>query len=116
MELELQNGDYVSDGTGGVSRKNGKEALLQRILFRLIAKREKFPFCENLGSHLWQLGTLPPADRRAAAKQFVVEALAEENVEVESVELYAAEDTTATVHVVLTWRGETLTVTLDIQE
>ena len=44
MELELQNGDYVPDGIGGVRRVSGREALAQRIIFRLTARRGSFPF------------------------------------------------------------------------
>ena len=116
MELELRYGDYVCDGAGGLSRKKGKDALLQRVLFRLTARRGQFPFWESLGSQLWKLGSLPTAARQAAAKQFVTEALEEEDVTVESVELNAGKGATATVHVVLLWRGETLEVSLNVQE
>ena len=74
MELKLQNGDYVSDGAAGLRRVEGAEALLQRVLFRLTAR-------------LWQLGTIPPAGRLPAARQYVAEALAEEPVSVEHVTL-----------------------------
>lgn len=59
MELILRNGDYVPDGVGGLRRAAGQEALLQRVLFRLTARRGAFPFWEDLGSRLWQLGRLP---------------------------------------------------------
>ena len=59
MELELRNGDYAADGVGGLRRVRGREALLQRVLFRLTARRGAFPFWETLGSRLWALGTLP---------------------------------------------------------
>ena len=55
MELQLKHGDYVSDGAGGVRRVAGNEALLQRVLFRLTARRGTFPFWETLGSQLWKL-------------------------------------------------------------
>lgn len=87
MELKLQNGDYVSDGAAGLRRVEGAEALLQRVIFRLTARRAAFPFWETLGSRLWQLGTIPPAGRLPAARQYVAEALAEEPVSVEHVTL-----------------------------
>ena len=87
MELMIRNGDYVAEGTG-LRRVSGREALLQRVLFRLTARRGSFPFRESLGSRLWQLGQLPAAARQTAAKQYVAEALAEEpDVAVESVTL-----------------------------
>ena len=63
MELELRNGDYAADGVGGLRRVRGREALLQRVLFRLTARRGAFPFWETLGSRLWALGTLPAPER-----------------------------------------------------
>ena len=39
MELWLKNGDYVPDGKGGFVQLEGEEALLQRVLFRLCARR-----------------------------------------------------------------------------
>ena len=38
MELELRDGDYVADGVGGLRRVGGREALLQRVLFRQIGR------------------------------------------------------------------------------
>ncbi|MBP3486576.1 MAG: hypothetical protein J6J81_07005, partial [Oscillospiraceae bacterium] len=64
MELALRSGDYVSDGAAGLRRVQGTEALLQRVLFRLTAKRGSFPFWEDLGSRLWQLGQLPMSARQ----------------------------------------------------
>ena len=58
MGLSLRNGDYVPDGTGGLRRTEGREALLEQVLFRLTARRGTFPFLPELGSRLWQLGHL----------------------------------------------------------
>ncbi len=116
MELKLKNGDYVTDGVGGLQRVEGREELLQRVLFRLTAHRGAFPFREELGSRLWQLGRLPAAQRQSAAAQYVAEALAEEReLSVESVELTPREDGTAALHVALRRDDETLNVTLDIR-
>lgn len=78
MGLSLRNGDYVPDGTGGLRRTEGREALLEQVLFRLTARRGTFPFLPELGSRLWQLGQLPAARRQSAAEQYVEEALAAE--------------------------------------
>lgn len=115
MELQLRDGDYVPIGTGGLCRVSGKEALLQQVLFRLTARRGMFPFWEELGSRLWQLGQLPAAQRQSAAKQYVAEALAEEaGLRVESVEL-AAGDGAAVLTAELVYEGEPLTAMLNIQ-
>ena len=68
--LMLVNGDYVPQENGLQSAK-GDEAVLQRMLM-------KFPFMENFGSRLWTLDRLRPAERQAAAEQYVLEALRDE--------------------------------------
>lgn len=115
MELVLRNGDYVSDGAAGVCRVRGQEALLQRVLFRLSAKRGTFPFWETLGSRLWQLGRLPVSDRQAAAKQYVTEALAEERgLSVEDVILTQSGESAA-LTAELSYEGERLSVTMELR-
>lgn len=116
MELELKNGDYVPDGTGGLRRLSGREELLQRVLFRLTAKRGAFPFWESLGSRLWSLGRLGAAQRQSAATQYVAEALAEEtDLSVRTVELSTAADGTAALKASLDYEGERLDITLDLR-
>ena len=114
MELELREGDYVADGVGGLRRVRGREALLQRVLFRLCARRGAFPFWESLGSRLWELGRVPGPERRAAARQYVTEALAEEPVTVEDVELELAPEGTAAVTARLRYQGQALPVTVEV--
>ena len=115
MELALRNGDYVSDGAAGLRRVQGAEALAQRVLFRLTAKRGGFPFLEGMGSRLWQLSQLPPSAREAAAKQYVAEALAEEEgVRVERVALTQTGDRAA-LRMELLWQGQTLPVTVELR-
>lgn len=113
-ELELRNGEYVKSG-GGLRRIEGRDALAQRVLFRLAAHRGQFPFAKELGSRLWQLGRLAPGERGAAAQQFVREALAEEALEIESVELEPGSAGTGTLTVRLCAQDQTLAVTLEIQ-
>ena len=60
MAAKLRDGDYIADGLGGVVRTEGTEALLQRVLFRLTARRGTFPFWETLGSQLWKLDAKAP--------------------------------------------------------
>lgn len=115
MELVLRNGDYVSNGTAGLRRVQGTDALLQRVLFRLKAKRGAFPFWETLGSRLWQLGQLPSSARQTAAKQYVAEALAEERgLTVENVILTQA-GSVASLIAELSYEGEMLSATVEIQ-
>ncbi len=114
MELELRDGDYVPDGAGGLRRRSGQEALAQRVLFRLTARRGTFPFWETLGSRLWQLGRLGPSARQGAARQYVEEALAEEKgLRVEDVTLEEREGG-GTLRVALRWEGGVLPVTVEV--
>lgn len=114
MELELKNGDYIADGVGGLRRVQGREALLQRVLFRLTARRGAFPFWEELGSRLWALGSVSAPERQAAARQYVTEALSEEPVSVEDVALEKNGDGTASVTARLRYEGEALPVTVTV--
>lgn len=114
MELELRDGDYIADGAGGLRRVQGREALLQRVFFRLRARRGGLPFWEELGSRFWMLGRTPAAERRAAARQYAVEALAEEDVSVEDVTLEQRGNGTAAVTVFLRYQGEELPVTVEV--
>jgi len=112
MIPKLRGGDYVPDGAGGVERISGGEALLSEVLFRLTARRGSFPFREELGSRLWQLGSLPAARRSAAAAQYAAEALSDlTSLTVESAEL--VEDT-GELTVRLLHDGEDLSVTLTV--
>lgn len=114
MELAFRNGDYVSDGAAQLCRVQGQEELLQRVLFRLTARRGMFPFMEDLGSQLWKLGQLPPSARLAAARQYVAEALEnEDGLTVESVSLEQTEEGAA-VTARLAYGGESLSVTVNI--
>ena len=114
MELKLRSGDYVPDGVGGLLRVEGREALLQRALFRLTARRGAFPFLPELGSRLWQLGKVSPAQRQAAAAQYAAEALEGEALAVESAELGPGAEGAMVLTVNCVWQGEPLPVTVEI--
>lgn len=93
MELKLRDGDYVRGGEGALARADGKEELLERVLYRLTVRRGSFPFDETLGSELHLLGREKPSERLLAAKKYVAEALAgEQGVSVTDVGLAPAED------------------------
>ena len=115
MELQIQNGDYVPDGLGGFRRLTGGEALLQRVLFRLVPRRGAFPFMPELGSRLYLVLREKPAARQALAEQYVAEALApEEGLAVEQVTLTESGGGRAQVTASMTWRGERLSVTVEV--
>ena len=70
MEVRIKDGDYIPDGLGGVVRCQGADALLERVLFRLTARRGGFPILPQLGSRLYLLSREPAAQRRDAARQY----------------------------------------------
>lgn len=114
MELWLRNGDYVQDGKGGLVRLEGAEALLQRVLFRLCARRGSFPMLPELGSELYRLGGEPRASRLSAARQYVAQALSGENVSVEEVSLSDGGGGHMAVEVRLSWEGERFSLSLTV--
>lgn len=116
MELYLKNGDYLPDGQGGFRRAQGREELLQRVLWKLSVRRGSFPFLPELGSQLYRLTREKAADRNSLARQYVTQALSDETeLTVTGVETAGREDALeVTVH--LDWRGESLDVKLDLEE
>ncbi len=114
MELLLKNKDYVPDGAGGFASVAGAEEVLQRVLWRLTARRGAFPFLPELGSKLYLVMREKPCARESLAQQYVAEALAEEtDLTVTAVALTQDGDTAA-LTVALEWQGETLSVELTL--
>lgn len=104
--LAMEHGDYIPEGNG-LRTVTGDEAVLQRVLMKLTARRGKFPFWEDFGSQLWRLGTMRAVERQTAAAQYVAEALSdEEGMTVESVTLTPEGDGRTGLTAVLR-RGET---------
>ena len=114
MEPRIQNGDYIPDGLGGVVRSQGADALLERVLFRLPARRGGLPPLPQLGSRLYLLGREPATQRLSAARQYVAEALAEEAVTVTDIALAPAEQDRTRLTVQLEYQGTDLSVSLVI--
>lgn len=85
MEIRLTDGDYKPNGAGGFEQVSGEEELIQRVLFRLQAKRGAFPLMPELGSRLYLLGRERPTARLTAARQYIAEALAEEELSLGSI-------------------------------
>lgn len=108
MERVLKNGEYIPDGAGGLMSVSGGEEVLARALFRLTARRGALPFLPGLGSRLYELSREKPSARQALAEQYVAEALGEEDVSVQTVELQMQGEG-GLLTVKLLWRGETLT-------
>ena len=114
MERALINGEYVPDGTGGLTTLTGAEEVLARVLFRLTARRGGHPFLPGLGSRLYRILREKPSARQALAAQYAAEALEEEaDLKLKQVEWLDTE-TGGQVTVRLDWQGETLTAQVDL--
>ena len=115
MELKIKDRDYVPNGVGGLQRVSGKEELLQRVLFRLTARRGGFALVPTLGSRLYLLGREKPGNRLTAAKKYVAEALGgEAGVTVEDVSL-ARDGEMSDLRVRLRYEGEVLELTVPME-
>lgn len=115
MEYLLRDGDYVPDGTGGLTGLEGAQEVLQRVLFRLQARRGAFPFLPELGSQLRLLSRERPSAWQAMAERYVAQALEpERDIQVTGVVLTQREDGKLEIAVCLDWQGEPLTATTAI--
>lgn len=114
MEARIHNGDYIPDGLGGVVRCQGADALLERVLFRLTARRGGLPFLPRMGSRLYLLGREPAAQRLSAARQYVAEALEEEDVSVTDVILTPEAQERVRIRVLLDYHGAELTAAVTV--
>lgn len=109
-EWDMKDGDLIPDGAGGFAQLQGAAAVLQRVLFKLTARRGVFPFLPELGSELHTLCREKPSARQSLCAQYVARALEGEDVTVTDVE-YAEEDGGGRVTVHLDWQGEDHVIT-----
>ena len=116
MELFLKDGDYLPNGQGGFCTVTGREELLQRVLWKLTARRGGFPFLPRLGSRLYTLNRQKPSEWQGRAEEYVTEALAEEtDLRLDGVDV-SRENGRLFVTVYLNWQGEDLSVKLGVEE
>ena len=113
MELLIRNGDYAPDGKGGFKRAQGSDELLQRVLFKLTARRGSFPFLPALGSELCRLPREKPSAWNSLARQYAAQALEGEDLTVEDARV-TPRGGGAAVELVLKGRGETLELTVEV--
>jgi len=110
MAMKLCDGDYIPDGWGGFQTVFDEEELLNRLLFKLTARRGGFALMPELGSRLYLLSRVRPAEREGAARQYIAEALEGENVEIESVEIIP--DNPSSISLRVKCRGQSLELTV----
>ena len=91
MAMKLVNGNYVPNERGGQEQISGTEAVMQRVLMKLKARRGGFALMPEFGSKLYLLSREKPSARQRAAEQYISEALADET-EVNIVDVQVGED------------------------
>ena len=109
-EWKMKDGDLIPDGCGGFEALHEEEAMLQRVLFKLKARRGSFPFLPELGSRLHTLNRDKPSMRQSLCATYVAEALQGEDVTVTDVE-YTQEGGNSRVTIHLDWQGADHVVT-----
>ena len=115
MSLLLQNGDYASDGKGGVAVVQDGDELLGEVLFRLTARRGSFPFLPGLGSRMHLLRRVKPSERESLALQYAAEAL-EDLTEVTVTGVSVRQENDALrMSAELLWQGTRLAVTAQLE-
>lgn len=110
VEWVMKDGDLVPNGAGGFTWVQGEQAVLQRALFKLIARRGSFPFLPELGSKLHTLCREKASARQGLCRQYVAQALEGEDVVIKEV-TYTEGAGRAQVEVRLEWQGGAGTVT-----
>ncbi|MBQ3557443.1 MAG: hypothetical protein IJA11_06570 [Oscillospiraceae bacterium] len=114
-EWQMKDGDLIPNGAGGFELVHGEQALLQRVLFKLTARRGAFPFLPELGSKLHTLCREKPGARRSLCAQYVAQALEGEEVTVKEV-VYTESKGRAQVDVRLELQGHDATVSVPVGE
>ena len=78
MELELKNGHYTPAANGMFREVSGVYELAQRITMKLAARRGAFAPMPNYGSRIYTILKVPSYDREARLREFIYEALSDE--------------------------------------
>ena len=109
---KLRNGDYCPDGVGGFLWAVGEEEVLERVMFKLTARRGKFPLMPELGSRIYLLLRERPSARGAIGASYAAEALADEPDLTVTGADWNEEARLLTVD--LTWRGESFRAAVEV--
>ena len=112
----MQNGRYTASRYGGLNTIAGTEALAQRIAMKLAARRGGFAPWPEYGSRLYTLlGTAKPSEYAAVARQFITEALADEQgLTIGDITAADNGDGTLSIGAGIDAAGKTLTINLTV--
>jgi len=106
LELKLTDGKYILGSYQTPEQTEGIEETLQRVLMKLKARRGSFIPLPEYGSRLHLLNREKPSNRTSAARQYVLEALADEKeLELNTLELVTETDGEAKLSLSFTYKG-----------
>ena len=115
MELKLTDGKYVLGAEKAPVELDDAATLAQRVALRLRVRRGAFVPMPTFGSRLWQLGRVSRAGRETAAREFVLEALADETeLTLETLTLTEGADGDAALKLTFSCESGTLVVETEI--
>lgn len=107
MELKLTGGKYTLGTCRDPVEIKELEELEQRIVMKLTVRRGAFSPLPDYGSRLYLLSRTKPSSRETAARQYIQEALADENdLELSALELSQTEDGDDALRLTFTYKGE----------
>ena len=107
MELKLTDGKYKKGNYQSLAQVDEIEELLQRLEMKLRTRRGTFVPLPEYGSRLHLLSQEKPSNRQSAARQYVLEALANEtDLELGYLELMSNTDGDAQLSLSFTYKGE----------
>lgn len=109
MELKIVDGDYTKDSFHDIASADGSEEVAERIMAKLVARRGGFAILPDFGSQLYKLSMVKTSERLSYAKQYIAEALSDENIEIDEITVSEA-DETIVVGLSLTYNGESITL------
>lgn len=115
MAMKLVNGDYRVNSCGVFETVSGAEEVMDRVLFKLRCRKGGFAVMPELGSRLYLLGREKRENLNSAAKQYIIEALADENqIEFSDVTAAVNSDGSISVKAELNYLGEKAEVTVTV--
>lgn len=107
MELKLTDRKYTRGNYQGLALADEMEELLQRVEMKLKVRRGAFVPLPEYGSRLHLLAQVKQSNRQSAARQYVLEALADEKeLELISLELLSTTDGDAKLLLSFTYKEE----------
>jgi len=107
LELKITDGKYTLGTFRSPDEVGETDELLQRIGMKLKVRRGAFLPLPEYGSRLYLLSQTKPSNRETAARQYVLEALADEaDLELSALELSQTSDGEAALSLTFTYKNE----------